>query len=495
MYSVLLVDDEPMVTDGMSRFFNWEESGFKVVATATSAARALTFLECNDADLVITDINMPVQNGIDLIRILKDEYPRIKTIILSGYSEFSYAQSAIRLGALDYLIKPLNFHSLKSVLDHAKELLDKLNSKDDISSLLKSTLLMNFINGYPYDEKKANAVVDSTKPIFIAKVIVEGDGNLESFIQKLENEYKGISILQAEENSIFIVFEDIDDCDGLRLGLLHIANDFPGTIIGLSSRGDDYSSIRNLALEALKAMKYQYVTGRSGIMSYPQIKNQYMDIEKHHESLVKEMVEILCSNDKRDTIIEYYTTTLISLSSDLSFQKRFSTEALVEINLALRNYNADGLEDRSLLSSTLLSAANAKNKDDLVIAVTQYLNFVKEALDKRDGSVIDGELSERVKAYINIHYREDLSLNTLADFFYVSPVYLSRVFKKKTGRNYIEYLTSVRIEKAKEYLSDRSMKVYSIPPLVGYDNPRYFNKLFKENVGMTPGEYRERILG
>ena len=417
MYSVLLVDDEPMVTDGMSRFFNWEELGFKVVSTATSVARALTFLESNDVDLVITDINMPVQNGIDLIRILKDEYPNIKTIILSGYSEFSYAQSAIRLGALDYLTKPINFHSLKSVLENAKDILDKLNSKDNISQLLKSTLLMNFINGYPYDKEKANTVVDSTKPIYLAKALVDSSQNIESFAERLMEEYKGVTILQAEENSVFMIFESVVDLDSLRLDLLRISRDFPGTIIGLSERGDDYSWIRDLALEAMKAMKYQYVTGLPGIMSYPQVKNQYIDIEKQHESLVKEMVEILCSNDKRDTIIEYYTTTLISLSSDLAFQKRFSTEALVEINLALRNYSSKESDDRGLLSTTLLAAANAQSKDELVVAVTKYLNFVKDTLDKRDGSILDGELSERVKAYINIHYREDLSLNTLAEFF------------------------------------------------------------------------------
>lgn len=490
MYNVLLVDDEPMVTDGMSRFFNWEESGFTVVATATSVARALTFLEGNDVDLVITDVNMPVQNGIDLIRILKEEYPNIKTIILSGYSEFSYAQSALRLGALDYLTKPVNFQSLKSVLSSAKELLDKMNSKDDISNLLKNTLLLNFINGYPYDEEKAGTILDTKKPIFVAKLSVEHD-DMTSVIDRIKEEYRNVTVLSAEENSNFLIFEDVDDENTLRLSLSHLIMDYQNVSIGLSGRGDDYSALRTLSLEAMKALKCQYATGRAGIMSYSQVQNQYIDIEKHHESIIKEMIEILSSSDKRDSAIDYYVSTLLSIGGDLSYQKRFSTEMLVEINLAMKNYDIDSEIGRDLLSSTLIDAAKASGKDDLATIVSKYLASVVEALDKRDGSMLDGELSERVKAYINIHYSENLSLSTLADFFYVSPVYLSRVFKKKTGTNYIDYLTHVRIEKAKEYLEDKSMKVYSIPPLVGYDNPRYFNQLFKEIVGMTPSEYRE----
>lgn len=158
MYKVLLVDDEERVTQGMARFVPWEETGFSVVGCATSVARALVFVEKEPVDLVITDIQMPVQSGLDLIRLMKPTYPQTKYVILSAYSEFSYAQEALRLGAFDYLTKPINFGQMKTLLLKLREQLDaerRRGEGNDTRELFARTLVMNFANGYPYDVRRA----------------------------------------------------------------------------------------------------------------------------------------------------------------------------------------------------------------------------------------------------------------------------------------------------------------------------------------------------
>ncbi len=152
MYKVLLVDDEEMVTQGLSRFVKWEQAGFMVAGTATSVAGALDLLEKEPVDLVITDVQMPGQNGLDLIEIMNERYPQIKTIILSGYSEFSYAQKAIRLGALDYLTKPINFSAMMDLLQQVKKKLDEEKRQsgqdDQMRELLSNTMILNIANDW-----------------------------------------------------------------------------------------------------------------------------------------------------------------------------------------------------------------------------------------------------------------------------------------------------------------------------------------------------------
>ena len=146
MYKLLIVDDEEIVCNGLCRFVDWNTLGFEVVSTAHSVAKALVYLEDHPVDILMTDIRMPIQTGLDLLRILHQDYPDIKTLILSGHSDFEYAREAMRLGALDFITKPVNFDELKNTFIKLKESLDKelsycINQSDYIK--LKRELLLN----------------------------------------------------------------------------------------------------------------------------------------------------------------------------------------------------------------------------------------------------------------------------------------------------------------------------------------------------------------
>lgn len=508
MYSVLLVDDEEMVTQGLSRFVPWADIGYEVSGTATSVARALTFLENHPVDLVITDIQMPIQNGIDLLRILKEQYPKIKTIILSGYSEFSYAQQALRLGALDYLTKPVNFSAMKQLLEKVRATLDeetKHNSQDDnVQEILAHTLIMNYINGYPYDESRAAACLDVTAPIAVVHMIAKGKAALpDAVADTFQQAFHPCRIISPSNHEFLAVLERPHDVPVLHTEIDTFIVQYSGSIqlcAGVSEIQPGYTEVRLAAKQASKAMHYQNARSSAGVTFYEQVKEIFLSTGARNpkeEAGIRDLVEMLSVAEKRPQLLSQFTSTLYAVANQQNASiiqaQRFCTELLVEIDASIQNLALPDYPRHVLLSEALIEVLAAGSLSEINAYMTQYLQQLLERLQQLDETRMAGELIDRVKGYIGSHFAENLTLSVLAEIFYVSPVYLSRLFKKKTGTNFVEYLTTLRIEKAKEFLSDPNLKVYHVAEMVGYENPRYFARLFKEATGMVPQEYRNML--
>lgn len=505
MYRVLLVDDEEMVTQGLSRFVPWADIGFEVSGTARSVARALTFLENQSVDLVITDIQMPVQNGIDLIRILKEQYPGIKTIILSGYSEFSYAQQALRLGALDYLTKPVNFSALKQLLEKVRCVLDEEHQPSNpdayIQEMFAQTLIMNYINGYPYDEARASACLDVAAPIAVVRMISRGKAALpDTVCDAFRQKFDPCRIVSPSNYEFLAVLEHPHPVSTLHREIEGLITQFSGSVqlsAGVSEIQTGYNQLRLAAKQASKAMHYQNARSAAGVTFYEQVKEIFLSTGERNpkeEAGIRDLVEMLSVTEKRPQLLSQFTSTLYAVGnqpdSSLIQVQRFCTELLVEIDASIQNIALPDYPRHVLLSETLIEVLASGSLSEINACMTQYIQQLLDRLQQVDDARMDGELIDRVKGYIAGHFAENLTLSVLAEIFYVSPVYLSRLFKKKTGTNFVEYLTALRIEKAKEFLADSNLKVYHVAEMVGYENPRYFARLFKEATGMVPQEYR-----
>ncbi len=508
LYSVLLVDDEEMVTQGLARFVPWTEAGYEVAGTATSVARALAFLENHPVDLVITDIQMPVQNGIELLRILKEQYPQIKTIILSGYSEFSYAQQALRLGALDYLTKPINFGAMKQLLEKVRSTLDAENRQQNeegcVQEMLAQTLIMNYVNGYPYDRKRAAACLDVENPITVVRMIGKGKVALpDTVAREFQQIFCPCRIVSPSNHEFLAVLECSRASVTLHKEIDSFIAQHGGTVqlcAGVSEEQNGYELVRLAARQATKAMHYQNARSAAGVTFYEQVREIFLstgDRDLNGASSIRELVEMLAVPEKRPQLLSQFTGTLYSVGNkqnrSLIQAQRFCTELLVEIDASIQDLNLPNYPRHVLLSETLVEALGAESLVEINACMTQYFQQLLERLQQIDETRMAGELVDRVKGYIGAHLAENITLSVLAEIFYVSPVYLSRLFKKKTGTNFVEYLTALRIEKAKQYLNDPHLKVYHVAEMVGYDNPRYFARLFKEATGMVPQEYRSML--
>lgn len=504
VYKVLLVDDEDIVLQGLMRFVNWEEHGFTVAGMSTSVARALTVLESESIDLVITDIQMPIQDGIDLMRILNMEYSTIKSIVLSSHSEFSYAQQAMRLGALDYLTKPVNFKSMKKLLGNLKEMLDKerIIENEQVQELLTRSLIMNLVNGYPYNESRVAAYLNVTCPITVIQIMVfEEVEKMSEVTHELKKRFHPCQIISHKPQELLIVLESSYNPEVLSSELLAFREEYllgKRLYIGVSEEHTGYFEIRKAVLEASKAMRFQNARNSEDVLLYKQIKLLYTESTDINHKLIPELIELLITPEKRSEFMPTLKVVLQSFEedSDLLMEnvQRFCTELLMEMDAPIQSLLLPDYQSHVQLSNILINVFSQSDVQEISNHITIYFERILDKLTRVDESQMAGELITQVKKYMELHFSEDLTLNILSEQFYINPVYLSRLFKQKANINFIDYLTSLRMNKAKELLSNSHLKVYQIAEMIGYENPRYFARVFKEYSGYTPSEFRNQKI-
>lgn len=502
MYKVLLVDDEERVTQGMSRFVPWEEMGFAVAGAATSVARALVFIESNPIDLVITDIQMPVQNGLELIRLLRPQYPHMKFVILSAYSEFAYAQEALRLGAFDYLTKPINFAQMKALLLKVHKRLDEERQReeiDDMQELLARTLVMNFANGYPYDAAKASACLNTQCAIAVARIMALSRQEAalpNGLASTIESAFKPGRVFKLSAQELLAVIETTDGCEAFAEKIEQAIGCMP-LCVGIDVAPEGYPAMRKAFLQAGKAMCYQSARESAGVMAYEQISRLFAGAADRQETLLHSLTQLLSAPEKRRQFLPAFDNAILDMAEQPGFSfakaQQFCTALVLELDIPIQSFSIPNYPRHIRLNDILLTIWSSTELPELRAAMNEYFRAILKRLDELNETAFTGELISRVQSYIQEHFAEELTLNVLAERFYVSPSYLSRLFKKKTGVNFIDYLTGYRLEKAKEYLTKTSRKVYHISEMIGYENPRYFSRLFKEATGCTPQEYRSRF--
>lgn len=499
LHQVLLVDDEAKVLDGMRRFFNWEEAGFEVCGTALSYEEAVEKMMNAPADVVVTDISMPGKNGIDLIRTLKSLFPKAFVIILSAYSEFSYAQEALRLGALDYLTKPINFGQLRESLNKAGMKLAARTAEEngDISEQLYASRMMNLLSGYSPKNGGLN------RPLIVKRTAVlrvcpfaAADALSADDVEKLCTAVHPATMLATGDREATLVCHDADDLNLLAEKAEQCLEKLELPLVcGLSDTAERDGELRKAYMQAGRAMRYQSARERSGLMAYMRLEHMFSGIDEEQEKGIQMMIGCFARSDSRasfpNLVDAYLEERQGGAAFSLANQQRFCAALAIELDAAVQHYVFTDYSRHDSLSAFLLAALSCREETALRETVKRYLNTLLEHLAAPGETDESAQLVERVKKYLEEHFSQNITLELLAENFFISPVYLSRLFKRKTGENYMRYLTALRMDKAKKLLKTSRIKVADIACMTGYDNPRYFARLFKEHNGMSPQEYRE----
>lgn len=515
MYNLLLVDDEEIVTKGLCKFVAWKELGFNVAATVHSVDEAIEALKNHQIHIILTDVKMPEKSGIDLLNIVKEEYTDIKTVILSGYGEFSYAQKAMRLGALGYLTKPVNFMDLKTIFkDIYTMLCEEENRKFQNKEFLKikrETYLNNIVKGYK-DASKEKEVKNlnlllMNEPYSVIRIkfamTLSDYQKLDHYLEilneilkeKLDNEFtyhtfksdiKELSIIiyhNLENNCLEGVFEEI----GEEINR-HVSTNL---CIGIGNTYKDISQIRNSYVQAGKALQY-HVFKRTNTVRYDEIDNNlYIDHVLNEEDR-KDILNYL-SMSLKEEFLQYLNDKykhFIKQDVHMNIIYSFSIEIFVIIQKYFSNF-----QDEEYLNKKIYNAIRElmfqDNKDEIKNYSLKNIQSILEDYEQQEKPT--SSIIEIAKHYINEHYSENITLNIISEILYIHPIYLSKLFKEKTGENFLDYVTRTRIEKSKELLKDLSLKIYNVSSMVGYDSSKYFSKVFKQYVGLTPKAYREKL--
>ena len=379
---VLIVDDERIIVKGLENLYDWVQNGFQVIGKAFNGQSGIELAKKVKPDIVLTDIRMPKVSGLEMILVLKKEMPQMEFIVISGYNDFSYCQEALRLGASDYLLKPIDYQMLHNKLIEVRKKIEKekeLTMMADEGQSLKRTELFK-------------------------KLIHKPEINI-SDMQIMEG-------LGIDQNNLFCV-----------VLMKNNEQDVEASICSIDKR-QDAESINNF-----------------GHLVFNDLDNIVIIIW-HKEKEYLESVE--------------FRESLVSLTPD-----------------------------------SLSQSIGVGPVMDLINIGESYLGAL-EIIKARE-SVDSNQMISKLKNYINEHYSEAVSLQTLADISNMTPFYVSRFFKEKTGKNFTGYLQEMRIGKAKELLLKTDLSVSEISEKIGYGDYRVFIKTFKKNCGITPKQYKKKL--
>lgn len=500
MYKVMLVDDERLILQGVLNIIDWEKLGMEVIHMAENGKEALDKYKENPVDIIITDINMPVITGIELIMKIKEINKRAKFIVLSGYDEFSYARTAMKYGVENYILKPINEEELEAALiDINKKIKDEKEEENII--LEKNSIIMKLLNGN----------VDSNELYYLKDII-----RLE-----FKNKYYTVSNILFNNKDIKNKIDVQNLIDVNTSDKYEIIYKFNGDIILINSWNTDVNdeSINKYYDTILKKLSSEFdevfIAVGDKVESIEDIPKSYADsniikkyilTEGYNSCLYKnDIVKITNKNRSFNKEIEYLNKIIIEKNEDKTLEyieKIFKNEELapediydlsIKILLLIDKISEDfrlskNYKDETL-SSVIVSIYDASTIDRIKEIITNQVIELSKVMNTN--IVKYTPIVQQVVNYIDERYFEEVSLKTLSQKYNINSSYLGQIFTKEVGYSFSEYLNKIKNMKAKELILNTNMKINDIAKEVGYYETSYFYRKFKEFYGVSPATLRE----
>lgn len=533
MYKVFLVEDEIVIRDGIKNKIHWEEEGFIIVGDESDGELAYPVIIREQPDILITDIKMPFMDGLELSKLLKKDMPQLKIIIISGYSDFGYAQQAIDIGISEYLLKPITSGKLVAAVKNAAAVIEKERKEKQILEQYQELVYQkqrekrkNFFNALVSGNMSLSQIVEQEEELgidMVARVfcvllfhfkgqedmyeysndIVQCETRmtqaLSSFpdIKVFERGMDGWAFILTGENELRINQLTQELCNLL----IRICEDKAHYFGGIGRVVHRIRDLQQSYLDANSAFSLRYFESRDQFLSYNDVSNikaqvgnrinvSELNLEKLDRNLLEEFLKRgtipdvdefvdsyfdgFGSNAMRSTIFRHYIimdgySAIIKFLKTMKYSKEKIDNCLKRMNSVIEHLA--GFED----------------------CCKFYKSILKEAIDLRNKNSQKryAGLIEQAKEYINLNFAmSDLTLDQVASTVNLSPNYFSSLFNQETGMTFIEYLTDIRMEKAKDFLRCSGKKITEIGYLVGYLDSHYFSYIFKKTQNCTPSEYR-----
>ena len=541
MLKIFLAEDEVIVRETIKRMIPWENLGFELVGEAADGEMALPLLIRQQPDLLITDIKMPFMDGLTLARLAKKEVPGLKVVILSGYDDFNYAKQAINIGVEDYLLKPITKNALIERLTEIRsryedektqreyyekfhremQAYEKNSSRDFFEALVSGSLDMMEL--YKRAEKLGLDIVAESYNILIFTMNCNED---------FSGQREGYSSWEAESLEMLEKF-----FTGHPFAMLFRSNVFS---YGVLIKGEKNSIRENtrICVEEIRKIfdrkednKEWFVAVGESVERLSQIQKSYHSASRAFSQRYLYDGKVLCyeemlAMEKKDVTnddSEYLQKVDVNALNPTILQKFLSNGLLEETENFVQDYfyaiGQEPMESVVFRSYVILNvrfsvlsflkelgcdtktlepedtekilAESGRNMESTIAYAEKLVSQAIQLRDRNSGNKNRSILKTAVD-FIDQHYmEEDMSLNKAANAANVSANHFSALFSQNMGQTFIEYLTSLRMDKAKEYLRCTGMRSSEIAGEVGYKDAHYFSYLFKKTQGMTPSDYRK----
>jgi two-component system, response regulator YesN len=535
MLKILIIDDEELIRDGVAIKLERLMPDVHVIGKAQDAHQALEIIKINVPDIILTDIRMPEIDGLKLIEMVKEEYPGIRFVVISGYQDFEYAKKSISLNVGDYLLKPIDNIELKNIIEKLDFEINQEKQKNEYLLNLKSnansstyflrnkylTDAIYFAGEFEIDYiKKALEKIQICFPEMYYTVITliidnidclpgfpgKKDISLAKFaiINIVEESLSSFETVAAfenlkKENQIVAIINHKNSCSSSRLvlecqKLQKSLSSFlkVNATIGIGKSYSDINLLNNSYIESHTAVMQRIVLDNENVIhidSVPDSSRVTFFMSENERQLLSSYIAARNLNNSLEVLEKIFL-------SMKSHRTSFATVYIVcfdiliilgkivkESGISWENIFKDKvISEESILQYTTLEELKSWLKE-CVTSICSYLS----KLNKSDGK----KSIEEIKEYVKNYYYTDINLNDLANKYFINSSYLSQLFKNETNEKFVDYVTRIRVEKAMELLSNTSLKTYEIAAMVGYSDPRYFSDVFLKVTGKTPSKYRE----
>lgn len=533
-HNILIVDDEQLIRQGLRARIEYLGIDVDEIFEAENGLMALRLQEEHPIDVVITDIRMPDMDGLELIQEMQKKNNQIKFVVLSGYAEFSYAETAIRLGVKAYLLKPVSNDDLKAAFDKAYKEMEQTASVRQEVQMKKR---MDREKQVYQQEKALNALFSSQEAGAVTREQLcklcgydekMWAGGAESVlylailhINKESFEHQRFRPVDHELVRFMIrnIFEEIQaPCEKLLVNSLSDTRQMYGIFIGddkkklrmeveriylrmrsvLEKKMGIYLTIGvsrcrsqlegKETSEARQALKQQIIYGKANIYFYEDIRilgEQEFPVSQLH--LLEQYIEHNEIFKVKNLVQEIFSEELVKKYGSAYLRIMW----IRILNLLLHHYERRGRNAAEI--EKMLQNYNLLDRIQSLQEIRQkIIEMVMECVSTE--SVADANARSKIQmaiGYIQEHFAENLTVNVLAEHYGMSPNYFSSMFKKEMSRSAVNYITELRINQARELLYHSELSVVDISKKVGYEDSQYFFRVFKKYLGMTPLQYRE----
>ncbi|WP_302025268.1 response regulator [Blautia obeum] len=541
MLKIFLAEDEVIVRETIKRMIPWENLGFELVGEAADGEMALPLLIRQQPDLLITDIKMPFMDGLTLARLAKKEVPGLKVVILSGYDDFNYAKQAINIGVEDYLLKPITKNALIERLTEIRsryedektqreyyekfhremQAYEKNSSRDFFEALVSGSLDMMEV--YKRAEKLGLDIVAESYNVLIFTMNCNEDfsGRREGYssweaesLEMLEKFFTGHPFAMLFRSNVFsygvlIKGEKNSIRENTRICVEEIRKIFDRKednkewFVAVGESVERLSQIQKSYHSASRAFSQRYLYDGK-VLCYDEMlamekKNvtnddseylQKVDVNALNPTILQKFLSNGLLEETKNFVQDYF----YAIGQEPMESVVFRSYVILNVRFSVLSFLKElGCDTKTLEPEDTeeILAESGRNMESTIAYAEKLVSQAIQLRDRNSGNKNRSILKTAVD-FIDQHYmEEDMSLNKAANAANVSANHFSALFSQNMGQTFIEYLTSLRMDKAKEYLRCTGMRSSEIAGEVGYKDAHYFSYLFKKTQGMTPSDYRK----
>ncbi|MBB6671314.1 response regulator [Cohnella nanjingensis] len=546
MYKILLVDDEKLELEAIAQYIRWEDMGIVVAGTAKNGREALARMEACKPDIVMTDVRMPIMDGLEFARKARQLNRGVKIVFLSGHDEFHYIKAALNAEAMGYLLKPIDADELAQLMQRVVLKCEEDKQLSASAEGLKEKLVRSLAAEKSAAERKSWAQRISMLPVplpavgayAVAYVRLDGPPGADAaaawnaIVSRLSAASYGWSADEREYGAICYLPTE-DGFAEMELGWRETIADTRSltgiaVTVGLSTTGRYLEEMPELYEEAKRASEDRFYAGTGTLLRYranavddaadPMLQastgamsevgedpmpGMAAEAEPRaaadpipHAAAVADRLTQAVSRLRREEAGELlrgcfapFRTNRTERSAVVAFAMQLGAELERSFAPLLAEASANGrgagLDWKEVMAADTLDALLAQ---------------LEGLCDRLIGMIGDKDQDQhmpivhRIMELIDSRYHEALTVEALAESVYLTPNYVRTLFKQKTGETILEYMTRVRIRRASELLRDRALRIHEVARAVGYENVSYFCSLFQRHKGVTPNEYRKKRL-